>query len=369
MDASAVQVISQGPSFKHVGRGSRRCVVVFSSFAARDYGPDAYSFFPHLKPHFNEADFLFIKDARNQWYNRGLCEIADTADELTKWLASKISAYDETSFFGSSMGGYAALLFGGRVQTQHIVAIAPQTFLRKGYPRYGSSHSGNYIEIECADLATVGRVDIVVGENNLFDLHQSNRLLGTSNIRRSVVPIAYHNVLEHWHSLGLTQSLMAAVAGFRWPEFLSTVDLRARGLELGDETEILALIDSYVYLRYSGDKLGSLNALKRLRKIAPEWQGPMVAVGLLKLELGALFDGVRILKKVMEQGTKIHGFFRPLAVALAQLKRPQEAVDVAIAGTRLNPKNRLAFSEIEPIFRAYGLQDFAQQCSKLAQKA
>lgn len=74
---------------------------------------------------------LFLRDPEQAWYQRGLPGVSDHIDGVAEHLAARVAASgaERVVMVGNSMGGYAALLFGARLDVDEVVAFAPQSFL------------------------------------------------------------------------------------------------------------------------------------------------------------------------------------------------------------------------------------------------
>jgi hypothetical protein len=77
---------------------------------------------------------LFIRDLRQAWYHQGVRGHGSSIDELADSLAQLIAPYDIERLVvtGTSMGGYAAILFGSLLRADMAIAFAPQTVLDRG---------------------------------------------------------------------------------------------------------------------------------------------------------------------------------------------------------------------------------------------
>lgn len=90
---------------------------------------------PRCRYHFLDlvAEFpgkkLFIRDIEDAWYNKGLPGITKNIRETSVYLKNIIEqqSVEKIVFFGSSSGGYAALLFGYLLDVDQIHAFCPQT--------------------------------------------------------------------------------------------------------------------------------------------------------------------------------------------------------------------------------------------------
>ncbi|RKY21250.1 MAG: hypothetical protein DRQ55_04915 [Planctomycetota bacterium] len=78
-----------------------------------------------------EVKRLFVRDPAQAWYQRGLPGVAADVDGVAQHLTRRIAASgaERVVMVGNSMGGYAALLFGARLDVHAVLAFAPQTFL------------------------------------------------------------------------------------------------------------------------------------------------------------------------------------------------------------------------------------------------
>jgi hypothetical protein len=70
----------------------------------------------------------FIRDTRQAWYHRGLPGYGDTLADVRRTLEEVIAStqVERLVVTGASAGGYAAVLFGGLLQADVVLAFAPQ---------------------------------------------------------------------------------------------------------------------------------------------------------------------------------------------------------------------------------------------------
>lgn len=78
-----------------------------------------------------DTDALLIRDLSMCWYLCGLKNISVDVESTVDWLNQQISRYSKVFFFGSSMGGYASILYGSLVdhQSVEVHAFSPQVDL------------------------------------------------------------------------------------------------------------------------------------------------------------------------------------------------------------------------------------------------
>lgn len=79
------------------------------------------------------TDILHTRDYHNRWYLTGIANISTDVDSTVKFFNKYVGKYNRIVFIGSSMGAYAALLYGWLVShdNKEIHAFVPQVKLDK----------------------------------------------------------------------------------------------------------------------------------------------------------------------------------------------------------------------------------------------
>jgi predicted esterase YcpF (UPF0227 family) len=67
---------------------------------------------------------VFVVDNSRSWYNLGTEMLMDELRYLIKRFG-----WEHTTFYGNSMGGYAAIKYGNMLEVERVVAIVPQVFV------------------------------------------------------------------------------------------------------------------------------------------------------------------------------------------------------------------------------------------------
>jgi len=77
---------------------------------------------------------LFVRDLAQAWYHHGARGHGSNIPELADSLRALLAPYevDRLVVTGTSMGGYAAILFGSLLGADTAIAFAPQTVLERG---------------------------------------------------------------------------------------------------------------------------------------------------------------------------------------------------------------------------------------------
>jgi hypothetical protein len=146
---------------------SDRLVIYFSSASAT-----------HLEGYKSLQDFkvnkLLIRDDARSWYNGKIAGLSSDADDLVKKISTISRRFKSSNITtaGSSMGGYAALLFGMLIKAGRIVAIAPQTKLYPGIP-YSPKFPVNYCNLLplLQKAPHTPKIDIWFGTESILDLY------------------------------------------------------------------------------------------------------------------------------------------------------------------------------------------------------
>jgi pimeloyl-ACP methyl ester carboxylesterase len=81
---------------------------------------------------------IFMRDPRQVWYHWGIegktRNVEGTAEYLMEAIASR--GIRKVATFGTSGGGYAALMFGWLLSADVVHAFSPQTMLEEDHPRF-----------------------------------------------------------------------------------------------------------------------------------------------------------------------------------------------------------------------------------------
>ena len=165
-----------------------------------------------------QVNRIYVRDASLRgWYNAGIDpsvpDISSVAGELRR-LVSDLRV-DRLLTMGSSMGGYAAILFGCMLSAELVLAFNPQTLLDRAFPL--SPPPG--VDIHEPDLSLLmsrspqTRVQIVIGEDDAVDTFHAARVWGCGSLEVSTRPGASHLVTEELRQAGRLPDLIDAWVG------------------------------------------------------------------------------------------------------------------------------------------------------------
>jgi len=144
--------------------------------------------FQTLMESFPDVSRLLVRDPSELWYNAGLPGIGETVEEIAAWLRTKLAELgaERVVTVGTSMGGYAAILFGCMVGARRALALAPQSLLDVRLPALVPPPEVNR---QVIDLEPVMRdfpqteVDVVFGRDSILDVFHAQRIGVLDSVR------------------------------------------------------------------------------------------------------------------------------------------------------------------------------------------
>lgn len=277
--------------------GNSRCVIAFSAFnslsslAQRSYFP--YTFYKILTDQ-SDCDVLFVGDESNSWYHGRIKGVEGSGiDNLKLKIRDLVADYDDIIVLGASMGGHAALHFHDCSWVNQIIALQPQLFIRKGWPRSKSCNLGCDVPSPNFKCSSNGpSIALIVGQLDLFDIYQAALFLEDSfACCATIVPNAYHNVCYHWMRLGVLKRAVNLFASGTYKHGFSPYGQPyeiSQTPELEEHAEALPEINQFYEILYGGlgGDLESFFAAASLVDRFPNWESTKVAFGLLAARNG-----------------------------------------------------------------------------------
>lgn len=142
-----------------------------------------------------ECDIVFVTDIHRAWYYRGIDEAISTHYKVVEYLQRLTEEYDEITFFGNSMGGFAAILFGSHLEVDKVISFSPQTFLGRikrkvhndtRWSEYMPTLQNYYTEDELDLVEIMNRYNF----KTIYDIHylKSHRLSRVHAERLRTIP-------------------------------------------------------------------------------------------------------------------------------------------------------------------------------------
>lgn len=246
-------------------------LVIFSGHfpEATDLGYEVpFEFKRFIGRHPLQVHNLFIRDVSMSWYLNGVDGLGDSVDEVVDFITGERKRLSASKLFclGSSMGGYAALLFGHLLQADCVLAFGPQVYLdqatrRKlkvpGY-RYESSlmrvetlakSKGieKYLQLTNLLPLNIAQVNIHLGQNESGDINQARGFNDQPNIKFVVWPGGNHMVVKALRDEGkLSEILKKHFAPDNVEERSDNVEaLRTQGNEFVKKGNFAEAVEAY----------------------------------------------------------------------------------------------------------------------------
>lgn len=192
-------VESTDSSFCKIGDSADTLVISFAHIMHGGFA--SKSSLVNKKCENNNFDILYMRDVEKKWYLSGLPAIGNSFSDTLKFLKSEVSKYKNTIYIGSSMGGYASILFASLLKGSFAVAQMPQTdldYIMKDSSDRGAVARSLFKRVKEHDLEAwnlyknlnsimntstqyiVGGFDH--GSNILHDLHHRDNIKSYSNV-------------------------------------------------------------------------------------------------------------------------------------------------------------------------------------------
>lgn len=191
--------------------GSPNLVIAFGS-----KGQGVFSKRPELAGTLTKlpCDSLYYRDFLQAWWAQGLVGLSNDIPSTAEYIRSVIArgGYQRVIMTGSSMGAYAAILFGAMIGVERVVAFAPQTHLqRRVFDQFDGTDARTVrfdFKSRFADLALVledypykGQIEIFFGSAAHDELH-AKRLARFDGVRLHRLDTDDHNVAAELKTLG-----------------------------------------------------------------------------------------------------------------------------------------------------------------------
>jgi pimeloyl-ACP methyl ester carboxylesterase len=264
--------------FHPMPAGSETAIV---SFSANGGGRKHFHFFRLLEP-VPEISKLLVRDPNDSWYNAGLPGVGDTIEEIADRIELEVAELGakRTIAIGSSMGAYAAILFGCLIGAERVVALAPQTYLDPILPH--APPAG--VELQAPDLrpvlqeATGTKVEIVAGWDALIDVFHAQRVAELAPVRVLALKNHVHSFMSALHTEGKLLPLVLELIEGGTPEICQVEPRLAPGIE--------ERIAATVFAEQRGEWQRVAREISPVAERYPDWAGPNFTLGQALSKLG-----------------------------------------------------------------------------------
>jgi hypothetical protein len=203
---------------------SRRMIVTFAAFPGR-LAVRPFALMTMLAD--IDVKAAFLRDHWECWYHRGVMGVGDGIDAVAAFLCELARNADEVVMFGTSSGGYAAILFGSLLGFE-THAFSPQVFidpdLRRKHrdKRFASQMEGLGADMDMryADLRpVVGRsqapVHVYYATNHRLDTIHAGHLADLDNVTLHGFDWDSHLLVRELRDRGWLEPFLARLAAAR----------------------------------------------------------------------------------------------------------------------------------------------------------
>lgn len=277
---------------------------------------------------------LFLRDPNRSWYNKSIPGLTENPQQFIELLEKITSAYspDKILFIGSSMGGYAALLFGCLLKIQRIIVFSPQVILNSGLPNNPQNLS-NYSYPDLTEIIysnAVANIDYFFGMEELTDFYHLQSIYQLENIDFFCIRNSAHNVMHFLHQMQILQPLLIKIIHQKTrPDLPSWTSWKNPDVLSG----LVKIADLYSQRNWTE----TLNCLDVLLEQYPVWSGAYT----LQSELLRKQKKIKPAKLQAEKAILINpGYdlaYHELAMSEFALKNYDAAIERFIQSIKLNP--------------------------------
>jgi hypothetical protein len=322
--------LAGGGAFQAIRSESDTAFVAFSALSAKQ---PRFHFFFTLEP-LAGISKLLVRDPAHSWYNAGLPGVGNSVDdivvairhELTKLGAKRVVTT------GTSMGGYAAILFGCLLGAERAIALCPQTLLDPVLP-YSPPEN---VPLQVPDLRPVilggaeTKIDLVAGWDSMLDVFHAQRVAQLPSVRVLSLPQMGHTAALTLKRIDALTPLITDLADGRTPERCDVAPPLAADLQ--------ARIAGHVFAMAQRDWEGAATSIRLVAERYPDWAGPWFSLGEALARLSD-WAGVEEAQRTAIDANPM--WFRArilLGQSLVEQGRAEEAVAVYRAAISLEPE-------------------------------
>lgn len=220
---------------------------------------------------------LFINDNTSSYYNAdipGLCTGPDSLAEIIQGFLSK-RYWEKTIFIGSSMGGYAALLFGSIIHPSQVIAFSPQVDIQKPF----SLNPQKKLNLTYPDISGLINSNYktnytIVTSSHLEDIYHALKITQKENINILILNMCAvdkgHNLLKELADNGFDLTFLFKYLSLGNTDYIPKKDILNNVLTDPDiKQNYCAYLDQIVINKNTGDTTS--NFINRLSYKYPQW--------------------------------------------------------------------------------------------------
>lgn len=332
---------------------STQLLLIFSSV---DTPPGKFTLY--RSTHELPLHLLYLNDKSNGWYQSGVPGLGNSIDDTIQAIEGLKSELGAKEIFtvGSSMGAYAAILYGLKLKA-HVLAFGPEIVLRLPGSRtliYMPKESPVYVN-DLRPLISSSQQPIIVyaGEADPSDLLAAYHLYGFPNVECVTVrAVAHKTPLFLERKIGISKIIQSFIDGNPVLDFPERGKLseHARAIELilsatnamaskqwhsaiTGLKEVLQLCPSSdlahhklgISLYQLGDYASAADHQTAAIEISPHYANAYHQLGICLRKLGHYFDSYEAHKRAYELEPDMAAAYHHAGLSLEKLERWHEA--------------------------------------------
>lgn len=271
---------------------SDKLLVIFS-------GVNATTFMGYKLFSTYNANKLFIRDPNKSWYNGEIKNLSTDADDLLikiKYITDKFELNNIT-MFGSSMGGYAAILFGVKLKVGNVVTFGPQIILNSKMPNNPSS-MGNIIYSNLYDVLdnhNNTKINIYFGSEEVLDIYNLSNMKKYKNVFLHCIYGSQHDVMSYLNKIDLIHKVLDChiLKDNKFKSLIPQYDIFSKD-------KLLEYVRDGVTSFYKEEYDKALFAFTEVVICVPSWSAGWSFLGKIQLKLNLLDDALVSLNKSFE---------------------------------------------------------------------
>ncbi len=316
--------------------GCNKSLLAFSHRGARRFA--LYEFLQAFP-----VNRLFLRDARSGWYNGQVGELGLNPREVAASLAASLARLSATwsGATGSSMGGYAAILYGCLLGVDSVLAFSPQTILESIYP----DSPDPALPCSMPDLAPIvaraprTKIYVVCGEDDVVDMFYAARIASLPNVTVLTIVGADHLIIKWLYDRGELGGVFREwIAGGTAPILQSASALA--------DPAILRGLQVAVEAHHRGQQAIAVEALSPIVAQRPGWVGAKCMLGRSLLKSGNPALAETFLRSAVDLDPTLPEAPRYLARALMAQDKLEQALHFFQLAVELLPEWAEAYYDI-----------------------
>lgn len=197
--------------------GSRR-LVFFTSFGIDNEPLKNFEFYNFIGD--RNLNALFLRDNTRHWYQNGILGFSLGVNDTTEKIEEYLSGTLNSEFIGVSMGGFAALTYGLRINVKKITVISPQIRLDKAFrEQIGDKRWKKYLDqIEGAvepdtiakylEVNTDTKVEVYVSKHDCLDMAHVETISNFENVKINVIDYKDHYLARMLAKTGMLTKII-----------------------------------------------------------------------------------------------------------------------------------------------------------------